>query len=147
MTIFDEYKNSQETYSISPSLLWEYDLSHFDWWKSRKIVVQRILERGWLKDYYAAFHLYGGIEGFREIIKQTERIIVPKRELSNDDLELLDRIVHQVQPGMVIKVIYYDKGQYVQFKGKVAKLDLENKKIQIVKKTLDLNDIVEMDIE
>ena len=70
MTIFDEYKNSQETYSISPSLLWEYDLSHFDWWKSRKIVVQRILERGWLKDYYAAFHLYGGIEGFREIIKE-----------------------------------------------------------------------------
>lgn len=48
---------------------------------------------------------------------------------------------------MVIKVIYYDKGQYVQFKGKVAKLDLEIKKIQIVKKTLDLNDIVEMDIE
>ena len=47
----------------------------------------------------------------------------------------------------MIKVIYYDKGQYVQFKGKVAKLDFENKKIQIVKKTLDLNDIVEMDIE
>lgn len=93
------------------------------------------------------FQSFDSLRGFREIIKQTERIIVPKRELSNDDLELLDRTVHQVQPGMVIKVIYYDKGQYVQFKGKVAKLDLENKKIQIVKKTLDLNDIVEMDIE
>lgn len=42
----------------------------FDWWKSRKIVVQRIIERGWLKDFYAAFKLYGGIEGFREIIKE-----------------------------------------------------------------------------
>lgn len=93
------------------------------------------------------FQAFDSLRGFREIIKQTERIIVPKRELSNDDLELLDRTVHQVQPGMMIKVIYYDKGQYVQFKGKVAKLDLENKKIQIVKKTLDLNDIVEMDIE
>lgn len=93
------------------------------------------------------FQSFDSLRGFREIIKQTERIIVPKRELSNDDLEFLDRTVHQVQPGMVIKVIYYDKGKYVQFKGKVAKLDLENKKIQIVKKTLDLNDIVEMDIE
>ncbi len=93
------------------------------------------------------FQSFDSLRRFREIIKQTERIIVPKRELSNDDLELLDRTVHQVQPGMMIKVIYYDKGQYVQFKGKVAKLDLENKKIQIVKKTLDLNDIVEMDIE
>ena len=45
-------------------------LSCFDWWKSRKIVVQRIIERGWLKDFYAAFKLYGGIEGFREIIKE-----------------------------------------------------------------------------
>ena len=70
MTIFDEYKTYTGEVSISPSLLWEYDLSCFDWWKSRKIVVQRIIERGWLKDFYAAFKLYGGIEGFREIIKE-----------------------------------------------------------------------------
>ena len=70
MTIFDEYKTYTGEVSISPSLLWEYDLSHFDWWKSRKIVVQRVIERGWLKDFYAAFNLYGGIEGFREIVKE-----------------------------------------------------------------------------
>lgn len=69
MTIFDDYKKYGAC-SVSPSLLWEYDLSDFDWWKSRKIVVQRILERRWLEDYYAGFNLYGGIEGFREIIKE-----------------------------------------------------------------------------
>lgn len=69
MTIFDDYKKYGAC-SVSPSLLWEYDLSDFDWWKSRKIVLQRILERGWLEDYYAGFNLYGGIEGFREIIKE-----------------------------------------------------------------------------
>lgn len=70
MTIFDEYKTYKGEVAISPSLLWEYDLSHFDWWKTRKVVVQRIIERGWLTDFYAAFKLYGGIEGFREIIKE-----------------------------------------------------------------------------
>lgn len=69
MTIFDDYKKYKDLYSVSPTLLWEYDLSDFDWWKSRKIVVQRILERGWLKDFYAAFNIYGGIKGFREIVK------------------------------------------------------------------------------
>ena len=44
MTIFDEYKTYTGEVSISPSLLWEYDLSCFDWWKSRKIVVQRVIE-------------------------------------------------------------------------------------------------------
>ena len=69
MAIFDDYKKYGAC-SVSPSLFWEYDLSDFDWWKSRKIVVQRILERGWLEDYYTGFNLYGGIEGFREIIKE-----------------------------------------------------------------------------
>lgn len=55
--------------NISPSLLWEYDLSHFDWKASRKLVVQRVIERGHPSDYKAAFDMYGGIEGFREIIK------------------------------------------------------------------------------
>lgn len=74
MTIFDEYKQYADSLSISPSLLWEYDLSKFDWWKSRKLVVQRIIERGWLKDFYAAFQLYGGIGGFREIIKEVPHL-------------------------------------------------------------------------
>jgi hypothetical protein len=70
MTIFDDYKDNKGRNAVSPTLLWEYDLAQFDWQRSRKIVVQRIIERGWLKDYFAAFDLYGGIEGFREIIKE-----------------------------------------------------------------------------
>ncbi len=70
MTIFDDYKEHRGEYAVSPSLLWEYDLSAFDWWKSRKIVVSRILEHGWLKDYFAAFDLYGGIDGFRNVIRE-----------------------------------------------------------------------------
>lgn len=69
MTIFDEYKTYTGDSSISPSLLWEYDLSHFDWWKSRKIVVQRVIERGGGR-IFSRINLYGGIEGFREIIKE-----------------------------------------------------------------------------
>lgn len=70
MTIFDDYRKCKEACAVSPSLLWEYDLSDFNWWKSRKVVVQRVLERGGLRDYYAAFRLYGVIEGFREIVKE-----------------------------------------------------------------------------
>lgn len=37
MTIFDEYKTYTGDSSISPSLLWEYDLSHFDWWNPGRL--------------------------------------------------------------------------------------------------------------
>ena len=37
--------------------------------RSKTIVVQRVVELGWPEDFYGAFDLYGGYEGFREIIK------------------------------------------------------------------------------
>lgn len=51
------------------ALLWEYDMSNFDWQKSKTIVVQRVVEMGEPEDFFAAFDLYGGIDGFRTIIK------------------------------------------------------------------------------
>ena len=70
MTIFDDYIRNKGCCKVSKTLLWDYDLTQFDWQRSRKVVVQRIIERGGLRDYFAAFDLYGGIEGFREIIKE-----------------------------------------------------------------------------
>ena len=43
-------------------------------------------------------------------------------------------------------VTYYDKGQYVQIEGKVSKLNLDTKMIQIVKTKLDLKKIIDISI-
>ena len=67
MVFLDKYISGN--HSINRSLLWEYDIDNFDWHNSKSLVVQRIIELGTPEDYYAAFDLYGGIEGFREIIK------------------------------------------------------------------------------
>ncbi len=56
-------------HTVSPALLWEYDLSNFDWQATRRTVVSRIIERGRPEDYYAAFDIYG-IEGFRDTLKE-----------------------------------------------------------------------------
>ena len=64
---FDNYKEHLSA-TINPSLLWEYDLTHFDYQQMRNIVVQRVVERGWRDDWFAALNLYG-IEGMRDAIK------------------------------------------------------------------------------
>lgn len=66
-TFFSGYKPNSNT--INTALLWDYDISCFDWQKSKAIVVQRVIERGDFSDFYAAFDIYGGFSGFREIIK------------------------------------------------------------------------------
>ncbi len=55
---FDNYKQHPDA-QVNPALLWEYDLSRFDFQQMRNVVVQRVVERGWPDDWYAALNLYG----------------------------------------------------------------------------------------
>jgi hypothetical protein len=62
-----DYKKHQDA-KINPALLWEYNLSDFDFQQMRNIVVQRVIERGWPNDWYAALNLYGE-KGMKDAIK------------------------------------------------------------------------------
>jgi len=64
---FDAYRQHPAA-KINPSLLWEYDMSHFDFQQMREVVVQRVVERGWPEDWYAALNMYG-VEGMKSAIK------------------------------------------------------------------------------
>jgi len=54
---------------IPSYLLWDMDLTKFDWEKGKDIVVERVIERGRMDDFYTLFQMYGGVEGVREIAK------------------------------------------------------------------------------
>ena len=74
---FDNYKEHQEA-QIRSSLLWEYDLTRFDWNAMQKIVLQRVIERGRITDFYAVLNLYGlkaFIEGVKNIPTLNEKDI------------------------------------------------------------------------
>lgn len=45
--------------NISDRLLWEYDLETFNYDKSYKIVIERVLERGTLDEWREMLHYYG----------------------------------------------------------------------------------------
>lgn len=93
------------------------------------------------------FQSFDALKGFREILKEQEKIIVPKKILSEDDLAELDYKVQQIKVGMMIKTVYYDQGQYIQLEGKVAKLNFDTKIIQIVKTKLDFKSIINIEFD
>lgn len=81
---FDDWENYPNA-RLRDSLLWEYNIPNFDWERMKHIVVQRVIERGLKEDWYAAINLYGGLNKFREIIKD-----VP--HLNDKDLNFVCRI-------------------------------------------------------
>ncbi len=68
--MFNDWEEKSKGLSISKRLLWEYDPSKIDWVSMKHIVVTRIIERGWMNDFYAAIKLYGGLENFKQIIRE-----------------------------------------------------------------------------
>jgi hypothetical protein len=67
MVLLDKYCAGNR--KPNSALLWEYDVSNFDWQKSKVIVVQRVVEMGEPEDFFAAFDLYGGIDEFKAIVR------------------------------------------------------------------------------
>ncbi|MDQ6843784.1 MAG: hypothetical protein M3Z92_05435 [Bacteroidota bacterium] len=44
---------------IRSGLLWEYDLETFNWQRSYKIVIERVVQRGWLNEWKEVYAFYG----------------------------------------------------------------------------------------
>ena len=65
---FEDYHNHRNA-KVRPSLLWEFDLEKFDWQQMRNEVVQRVLERGRMDDFYAILNLYG-LEGVKAALRE-----------------------------------------------------------------------------
>ena len=64
---FDNYHLHKEA-RIRETLLWDYDIDKINWHLMRNIIVQRVIERGRIDDFYAILNLYG-LGGVKSAIK------------------------------------------------------------------------------
>lgn len=93
------------------------------------------------------FSAFDALKGFWEMLKEKERVIVSKRMLSEDDLEVLNQKVHAIEKGMMITLIYFDNGDYVQRTGRVVKVNFDEQYIQIIKSKIPFKSIVDIQAE
>ena len=94
-----------------------------------------------MSDRAKQFMPFAALKGFYDLIRERERVIVPKHELTDDKAAELSEIIKLVEKGKMIKVIYYSDGEYVSAEGIVTKIDLELRTLTIVKTEIDLDDI------
>lgn len=85
---------------------------------------------------------FDALKGYKEAIMAKRKVVIEKKELSEDDAENLSYKFNQIKVGTIIKVIYFSNEEYVACEGMVSKIDLDNKVIQIVKTKINVNDIV-----
>lgn len=91
------------------------------------------------------FQSFDALKGFREILKEKEIQKFKKIELCEEDKNLLDYQVNYIKKGMIITVIYFEKGNFYKVNGIVSKINLDTHFLQIVKTKINMLNIVKIE--
>lgn len=94
-----------------------------------------------VSDRAGQFMPFSALKGFYDLIKEKERVIVPKHEIAEDKAEELSKKMKLLERGMMVKVVHYSDGEYVSTEGIVTKIDLIFRKLIVVKTEIILDDI------
>lgn len=93
------------------------------------------------------FMPFDPLKGFREALLEKERIIVPRKELSEEQKEELDRKLRQIQKRDMVTVEYFQKGEYVKVTGMVARIDKTSRILKVVNTKINFDDISDLQME
>jgi len=96
------------------------------------------------EDRAKQFMPFAALRGLDEALAAKEKIVVPKKELSEEMLAELDEKMHQVSQGDIITVIYYCRDEYLKMTGMVAKLDTDARVLQIVNTKIGFDQLLDI---
>lgn len=99
-----------------------------------------------MSDRARQFLPFDALKGFKDLIKEVERVKVNKKELTEENIERLSKTILSLEKGMMVKVIYFEQDEYLKLEGIVSKIDITNRFIMIVKKRISLDDIFEIEV-
>lgn len=92
------------------------------------------------------FMPFSALRGFEELIRQQEREITARRELSEYEAERLSGKMRRVEKGMLVRVTYYDGDAYVTTEGMVSEVDFSLRFLRVIKRQIKLDDITDIEI-
>lgn len=92
------------------------------------------------------FMPFAALKGHMEALRAREKIVVPRKELSEEYKEALDYKLRQVRPNDIITVVYFCKGEYLRMTGMVSKIDETARILRIVNTKISFEDLYEIEL-
>ena len=85
---------------------------------------------------------FAALRGFDEMLREIEKQTEPKKELTEEDLRLLDEKMKSIGRGSQVCIVHYEKNAYTETKGTVSFLDPVFRRIFIGEKNIFFDDIL-----
>lgn len=89
------------------------------------------------------FAPFDALTGLRQALKEKEKIRVPRKEISEDMAEEIDRALKNLKTGKIATVVWYNsiEENYIQLTGECKKIDAQKRFLQIEKTDIFFDDI------
>lgn len=89
----------------------------------------------------AQFMPFAALTGYYDLVREQERIVEPRHELTEEEAEELSRTVVQVRRGDLIRITYYDRGGYKTRAGVVKAVDPAHRLLRLGQEVVAFDDI------
>ena len=87
---------------------------------------------------------FAALKGYEEALRAKEKIVVEKRDLSEEKAVELDYKLRQLKKNDIVKVVYFNKDEYIQLEGMVSRIDKDARILKIVNTKIAFDDIYEL---
>lgn len=91
------------------------------------------------------FMPFAALKGYDAALREKERIVVARRELSEDYREELDFRLRLVKKKDIVTVIYFCHGEYRKITGMVSGIDKTARILKIVNTKIHFEDLYEIE--
>ena len=102
-------------------------------------------------DFYAhvdqakQFMPFAALKGYYDLIRQQERIPEQRRELTEEECQVLSQQIMQLHKGDMVRVRRYDQDAYVDITGVVTQVDTTLRDLWVVRRAIPFDDIAEIE--
>lgn len=70
------------------------------------------------------FSPFAALRGYYELVYERERVIEPRRPLSEEEARVLDATIADLQRGAMVRAVFYEKEAYRTIVGTVSQVDM-----------------------
>ena len=70
------------------------------------------------------FSPFAALRGYYELVHERERVIEPRRPLSEEEARALDATIADLQRGAMVRAVFYEKDAYRTIVGTVSQVDM-----------------------
>ena len=97
------------------------------------------------QDRAKQFMPFAALKGYEEALREKEKIVVAKVELSEEKKEELNRRMQTVSRNDMMRVVYFKEDEYLQITGMVSRIDKDARILKVVGTKIPFDDIYEVE--